>query len=144
MIVLDTTVLLYSLGGDHPLAGPSKRLLESLPSGRLQATTTVEVIQEFVHVRIRRRSRTEAADRAREYVTLLSPLRTVDEADLQRALELFVQHPRLGAFDALLAAAALGAGAEALVSADRDFRAVKELRFVELGSPELDELIAAS
>jgi hypothetical protein len=48
----------------------------------------------------------------------------------------------LDAFDALLAAVARREGASALVSADRAFAAVKRLPFVELGSPEFDQLVA--
>lgn len=144
MIVLDTNVLLYTVGTDHPLAHASERIVQAVGARTVQATTTVSAIEEFVHVRARRRSREDATGLARRFASLLSPLLPVGEQELQRGLDLYERHPRLGAFDALLAAAALGAGAEALVSADRDFRAVEGLRFVELGSPELDELIAAS
>lgn len=50
----------------------------------------------------------------------------------------------LGAFDGVLAAAALERGAEALVSAARGFDAVRGPRFVALGSPECAELLAAA
>ena len=54
MIVLDTTVLVYALGGEHALREPCQRLVEAVAEGRVEATTTVEVIQEFVRVRARR------------------------------------------------------------------------------------------
>ena len=53
MIVLDTTALVYAVGGEHPMREPSRRLVEAIAAGRIEATTTVEVIQEFVHVRAR-------------------------------------------------------------------------------------------
>lgn len=143
MIVLDTNVLLYAVGTDHPLAQSGERFMAAVIAGRIQATTTFEVLAEFVHVRARRRSRADATSLARAYRSLLSPLLTVTDPVFERGLELFEQHPRLGAFDAVLAAAALENDAETLVSTDRDFRAVKELRFVELGSAELDELIGS-
>ena len=55
MIVLDTTVLVYAKGIDHPLRQPCRKLIDLIADGRIEATTTVEVIQEFVHVRARRR-----------------------------------------------------------------------------------------
>ncbi|HSH62137.1 MAG TPA: type II toxin-antitoxin system VapC family toxin [Acidimicrobiales bacterium] len=55
MIVLDTSVLVYAIGVAHPLRDPCRRLIDSLRTGRLEATTTVQVIQELVHVRARRR-----------------------------------------------------------------------------------------
>ena len=54
MIVLDTTVLVYATGSDHPLREPGRRLVDAVANGVLTARTTVEVIQEFMPVRARR------------------------------------------------------------------------------------------
>jgi len=121
MIVLDTTVLVYAKGTDHPLRDPCRELIASISDGRIDATTTPEVIQEFVHVRARRRERTDAARLGRDYAELLSPLLSVTFESLQRGMVLFETTPRLGAFDAVLAAASAAAGATALVSADSAF-----------------------
>ncbi|WP_094289330.1 type II toxin-antitoxin system VapC family toxin [Mycobacterium lehmannii] len=121
MIVLDTTVLVYAKGADHPLRDPCRELIGAIGDGHIEATTTAEVIQEFVHVRARRRQRTDAAALGRDYAELLSPLLGVSSESLQRGLALFETTPRLGAFDAVLAAASAGAGATALVSADTAF-----------------------
>ena len=67
MILLDTTVLSYAVGADHPLREPCRRLLRAHGNGHIEATTTIEVIQEFVHVRARRRSRPDAVALARHY-----------------------------------------------------------------------------
>ena len=56
------------------------------------------------------------------------------EADLREGLGLFERAAALGAFDAVLAAVALRAGATALVSADRAFTAVPGLTFLDLES----------
>ncbi len=50
MILLDTTVLVYAKGEAHPLRGPCRELIAAIADRRLDATTTVEAIQEFVHV----------------------------------------------------------------------------------------------
>lgn len=98
--------------------------------GRIEATTTPEVIQELAHVRARRRDRADAAALARDYAELLSPLLVVGREQLDRGLILFESTPGLGAFDAVLAAAAIEADAGALVSADRAFASVGDLRHV--------------
>ena len=54
MIVLDTTVLVYATGSDHPLREPCRRLVDAVANGVLTARTTVELIQELMHVRARR------------------------------------------------------------------------------------------
>lgn len=141
MIVLDTTVLVYAKGAGHPLREPSRRLVAAVGNGVVAATTTVEVLQEVAHVRARRRPRTDAADLARDYAQLFTPLLPVSAAALLRGLDLFQAHERLGAFDAVLAAAALDAGAEALVSADSGFAGVEGLRHLAPGDPELEHLL---
>lgn len=121
MIVLDTTVLVYAKGADHPLRAPCRELVAAIAAGSIQATTSVEAIQEFVHVRARRRDRRDAAAIGRDYAELLSPLLGVTREHLQLGLALFERVDRLGAFDAVLAAAAASSGATAVVSADTAF-----------------------
>ncbi len=141
MIVVDTTVLVYAVGGRHALAEPSQGLLEAIERGAVPATTTPEVIQEFVHVRARRHGRSDAARIGRGYAELLSPLVMASRSALEQGLSIFERVPKLGAFDAVLAATALEADADRLVSADTAFRDVPRLKFLELGSPALRELI---
>ncbi len=128
MIVLDTTVLLYAVGTEHELREPCRRLLAA--PKRFALTTTSGVIQEFVHVRSRRRPRSDAVDLGRSYLTLLRPLLEVPEAAVDDALSLLEDHASLGAFDAVLAAASLRAGCQAVVTADRAFAAVDNLPVV--------------
>jgi predicted nucleic acid-binding protein len=129
MIVLDTTVLVYAKGTAHPLRDPCRELVSAIADGRLAATTTVEVIQEFAHVRARRRGRTDAAGLANDYAELLAPLLDVTTEDLRAGLTLFERTESLGTFDAVLAAAAIGS-TSALVSADTGFAGVRELTHV--------------
>jgi len=130
VIVLDTTVLVYAKSTEHPLRGPCRELVAAIAAGDIAATTTVEVIQEFVHVRARRRDRMDAAAVGRDYAELLSPLTRVTGEHLERGLVLFERSSHLGAFDAVLAATALDVGATALVSADDGFAEVADLPHV--------------
>lgn len=127
MIVLDTTVLVYAKGADHPLREPCRELVRVAGEGELAATTTVEVIQEFAHVRAQRRSRADAASLACDYAELLSPLLEVGDDDLREGMALFERQRAIGAFDAVLAAVAIAQRAKALVSADRAFSAIAGL-----------------
>lgn len=137
MIVLDTTVLLYAKGAEHRLREPCRHLLEAVQEGAVSATTTVEVLQEVTHVRTRRRGRADAAHLARDYADLLAPLLPVGADALRRGLTLFERHARLGAFDAVLAAASMDAEAQALVSADAAFAEVVGLRHLTPDDPAL-------
>lgn len=141
MIVLDTTILSYAVGSEHPLRDPCRWLLVAHGDGLVQAATTIEVLQEFTHVRARRRSREDAVALAREYASALVVLATRIE-DLDLGLTLFQRYPGLGAFDAMLAAVALNRQARALVSADRTFGTVAGPRWIDPTTPALDRLLA--
>ena len=142
MIVLDTTVLAYAIGDDHPLREPCRRVISAHADGRVGGATTVEVIQEFCHIQARRRTRAVAISLARRYADSLSLLTATPE-DLDRGLQLFADHPGLGSFDAVLAAVAIGHGAEALVSADIGFAAIPGLRWIDPATPDLESVIRA-
>lgn len=144
MIVLDTTVLVYALGAEHPLREPCRRLVQAIGDGRLPATTTIEVIQELLHVRSRRMSRRDAADAVLGYASLLAPLVRPNEADLRRALELYLDHPRLGAFDAVLTGTVLGTPhLTGIISADAAFGSVPGLDFIDLAADDVVERATA-
>ncbi|MBJ7470647.1 MAG: type II toxin-antitoxin system VapC family toxin [Solirubrobacteraceae bacterium] len=142
MIVLDTTVLVYAVGADHPLRAPCQELVRAIADGEITATTTVEVIQEFAHVRARRRDRADAALHAADFADLLSPLIEVRESTLRAGLRRFADARQVGAFDAVLASAAADAShAEVgtVVSADRAFAELPGIRHV---FPDADGIAA--
>ncbi len=143
MIVLDTTVLVYATGMEHEMRAPCRRLVEVITAGELPATTTVEVIQEYAHVRARRHGRTDAADDAGRFADLLTPLLVVTESVLRDALRLFAETNRLGSFDAVLAAAAVASGADALVSADAAFSDVPGLSHLHPSDAAIEGLLRA-
>jgi uncharacterized protein len=141
VILLDTNVLMYAVGGDHPLRDPCRRLLGAQGRGRLELMTTLEVLQEFAEVRARRRPRDRTALLARLFAESLTIVETSMD-DLDHGLELFVDHPRLSAVDAVLVAVALRHDAEALVSGDRAFAGIADLRHVDPATPDLDALLS--
>ena len=132
MILLDTTVLAYSVGMDHPLREPARAILDAHRQGHLEATTTVEVLQEFLHIRSRRHGRTNAADLTLAFADAFDLIST-SPAELRTAARLFVRHQALGAFDAVLAAVTIERRMDALVSADHAYAGVADLRWVDLG-----------
>jgi predicted nucleic acid-binding protein len=116
-------------------------LLDAHADGIVQATTTIEVIQEFLHIRSRRRSRGDAASLARDFASAFDLVIATAE-DLAMGITLYERHPRLGAFDAVLAAVALHRHAEALVSADRAFGEVSNLIWIDPGGAVLERLLS--
>ncbi len=138
-MILDTNVLLYAIGAEHPLKTPARRIVEAVRTGTLTATTSVLVVQEFTYAYQRRHGSHRAVAMARAYVELLEPLLAVDQAHLSRAFDL-VESADLRPTDALLAAAALHES-HALVSVDRAFSRVPGLRLVSLDQQNIDRLL---
>ena len=105
----------------------------------MRATTTVEVIQEFCHVRARRTGPAEAAARAKDHLDLLRPLIRPEEDDLVAGLEAFAASAgRPGAFDAVLGATARRRQLP-VASADRGFGVVPGLIWMSPASPSFLE-----
>jgi uncharacterized protein len=134
VILVDTNVLIYAAASDHELRDPCRALVDALGDEVVDATTTTEVVQQYVHVRSRRVERSTAVREAQHLGVLLHPLSSSSEADLLAGLELFVEHAALGCFDAVLAATALRLGAT-LVSADRAFAGIERLVHLHPGAP---------
>lgn len=141
MILLDTSVLVYAVGIEHPLRDPCRRVFAAQRAGAIDAAVTVEIIQEFTHARTRRHPRADAAAVARDFAASLRVLQTT-AADLDRGLDIYVAHPDLGMFDSIVAAVALNHGAKALVSTDGGFGSVSGLRWIDPATPELDAILA--
>lgn len=145
MILLDTSVLVYAVGVEHPLRDPCRAAIAAVGDGSLAATTTVEVLQEFAHVRARRRGRDDAVALTERYATVLAPLVTVDAEDLSLGMRRFREHESLGAFDAVLAAVAQRREhVHALASADRAFSGIPGLVHLDPAAEDFRERIGIS
>ncbi|HUR78617.1 MAG TPA: PIN domain-containing protein [Acidimicrobiales bacterium] len=142
MILLDSNVLVYAVGRGHPLAPVAEDLLRFGETGRFRITA--RVLEEFAHVHSRGgRARIVARDLAAEFSASLGPVEFATEEDFASAFDLWVVHERLGLADAVLAAMAKRLDAQ-LVSADRHFGAVENLRFVNFADPDLRERLDVS
>lgn len=96
-------------------------------SGRLEATTSVEVVQELVHVYGRDPVRRPAGLAfAREILDAFEPVLSIEARDMRSAIELWQGTPEIDARDALHAAVCLRHGLQ-LVSTDRAFDRIPHL-----------------
>jgi predicted nucleic acid-binding protein len=133
MLVVDTSVLVYATGTDHPLREPAIRLFRDVAAKQVQATTTPEVLQEYAHVRGKRLDRPSTLAQAERFGGLLAPLTVVGLPEMLDALRLWSSVPTVGAFDAVLASIAL-ARDWSVVSSDKGFGSVSGLNWVDLAA----------
>lgn len=99
-------------------------------AGRRAATTSVEVIQEIVHLYLGRAERERALDVGEAAVALVSRVLSVEEIDVRSSLTLIRTVPDLSSRDAIHAALCLRHDTP-IVSADRDFDRVPGLRRID-------------
>lgn len=101
MIFVDTSVLMYAVGGEHPLRSEARTFfLESAERGRPLATSA-EVLQELLHAYLPV-GRTETLDAALRLAEgRIATVWSVEEDDVRLARLLADRHPSLGARDVL-------------------------------------------
>lgn len=129
--LLDTNVFVYARGRAHPYRDPCRSVLRAARGGHIEAEASVEVVQEFAHLLLRRAlERAQALEEADE-VRSQCRLHPFDADVLQRALWLLGRYPALGARDAVHAATALEAGVGRIVSVDRVFDSLSELERID-------------
>jgi predicted nucleic acid-binding protein len=127
-VFLDANVFLYAIGGDSPHRDACREVLSAVGRGALDGVTSSEVLQEILHVRIRRRDVTDAADAVRAAADLVAEVLPVTRDDVLDACVLLNSHPALAARDALHASVMRNARVNLLVSVDRDFDSIKTLK----------------
>jgi predicted nucleic acid-binding protein len=129
-VFVDSAVIAYALGGDHPLQQVCRAILTAAAAGDVELHASTEMVQEVVFHRMRRAGsgpagRLEAVQVGRDLVAACV-LHAFDDVVLNRALEL-VAGSSLGGRDAVHAATASVHGFDGIVTPDRDFDAVPGL-----------------
>lgn len=100
MIFVDTNVIMYAVGRDHPLRAEARTFFEAaMKSDRNELCTSAEVLQELLHAYIPV-ARWETLDAALTLAQSCVPtVYSIDAEDVRAARLLADGHPELGARD---------------------------------------------
>jgi uncharacterized protein len=128
---LDANLIMYSLGGPHPLREPSKKILDNIKQGRLGVVTNTEVLQEILYryFSIGKNTLGELAYTA--VIDLCEAVLPVTLQDTDRALELLKQYPQITSRDAIHAATMHNNGIKEILSADPHFDMIPGIRRID-------------
>ena len=118
-------------------------MIAAVGAGRIDGHITDTILTEFLHVRARRTSRTEAMEGARHLTSLVRSVLPVTDSARSAALSIFAASQRLGSNDALIAGVALDNQAQ-LASADQGFSDVPGLQLLIPGTTEFAALLSIS
>ena len=128
---LDANLIMYSLGGPHPLQNPSKRILNKIKQGVFQVVTNTEVLQEILYryFSIRKPGLGELTYFA--MINLCEKIIPVTVKDTDRALALLKEYPSITSRDAIHAATMLNNGVKDILSTDPHFDLIHGLRRID-------------
>jgi predicted nucleic acid-binding protein len=131
MILVDSNILMYAAGAEHPNKAPSVAWLERVARDEIKASLDAEALQEILH-RYRAIGRWQEGrvvyDMARRIIPLVIP---ITSEILDRARALLDEHSTLLARDALHAAVVETQGLEAICSYDQDFDCIQGIQRIE-------------
>ena len=133
-VFIDTAVVMYAAGADHQLKEPCQRILTRVADGGLDAVVSVEVVQEILHRFMALRRPEQGASIARDTLDLFAPVLPVTHAVMRRMPELVEAYPDLAARDLVHVATCLQEGIGEIVSPDRGFDRVAEIRRIDPAS----------
>ncbi len=130
-LFLDTSVLMYAAGGEHPLRRPCRRALEHVVDKEIDLATSSEVLQEILY-RYFSIGRPGAArtvfDSARDLCQVVLP---VSETDTVRALHLLLEGAQISPRDAIHVAVMESNKLRRILSTDRHFDRVDSVARVD-------------
>ena len=129
-LFIDTAVIMYAGGGDHPLREPCGQIIERVGAGELDAVTSVEVVQEIVHRFMAMRRPDIAGTMARRTMDTFAPVIPMTHALMRRVPDLIDRYPTVSARDLVHVATCLHEGISEIVSPDHGFDVVREIRRV--------------
>jgi predicted nucleic acid-binding protein len=130
-VFVDTAVMMYAAGSEHPLREPCRRILDRVARGELAATTSVEVIQEILH-RYRAIRRADGGiELAVRTLDAFAPVLPITHALMRRVPALAERYPDLAARDLVHLATCIHEGIGEIVTTDRAFDEVREVRRID-------------
>ncbi len=125
MILVDSNVLMYASGAEHPNKVPAVQFLRRAAAGEIEATIDAEVLQEVIH-RYRALHRWPDGRRVYELARRLFPeVLPITGAVMDYAKRLADSDSRVSARDAVHAAVVAEFQLEGICSFDRDFDRIR-------------------
>ncbi len=120
-VVLDSAVPLYAFGGPSSYKASCEEVMRRVAADLLEAYASVEMVQEFVHHRLRRHKDHIMAAADGHDLAAMIKLLDFDATVLELSLDLIGRGPNVRGRDAVHAATALLYGIETIISPDPVF-----------------------
>lgn len=125
MLYLDANVFIYASEPASPLYSQAKALIRNVISKRLEATTSVETIQEIIHVSKKFKELEKGIRRSNLILRIIQEPLPVDNDVIREYLRVIREHPSFESRDAIHLATCLRHKIKTLVTEDKRLREVR-------------------
>ena len=134
-VFIDTNVPMYAAGTEHPLRAPAQRIILSLVDRQLDGATDTETFQEILYRYFAIGDRQKGVELFDTFHRIMvGRILAVADPDLLRARSLADRYPALSPRDLIHLGVMLGSQIEQIITADRGFDRVREVRRIPLES----------
>ena len=130
-VFIDTAVVMYANGTAHPLREACRAIMIRIGDGQLEAVTSAEVVQEIVHRFMSIKRPEFGIEIARVTMDAFAPVLPITHALMRRVPDLAVRYPHLSARDLVHLATCIQEGIPEIVTPDRGFDHLAELRRID-------------
>jgi predicted nucleic acid-binding protein len=128
VILVDSNIPMYLVGGDHPLKARARQLAEEALAAGETLCTDAEVLQEILH-RYGAINRVEMVDPAFDAIlAIVDVVYPIERADVERARRILRSSPGRSARDAVHIAVMQARDVDRVMSFDRGFDGVPGLQ----------------
>lgn len=127
---LDSNVFMYAAGKEHPFKKPCASIIDTVAKGSLVVFTGTEVFQEILYRYFALDKRAEGIELCGQGLKICEVL-PVGSEDIKKAISLCRAYSFLNSRDALHAALMINHGISTLISADKHFDSLDEIKRVD-------------
>jgi predicted nucleic acid-binding protein len=128
LFFIDTNILMYAVGTEHPLKQPCLRILEKISQGEIAAATDTEVFQEVAYRYWSQKKWSIALEVLRDFQHLFSEIYPVEKQHLDLFYSLLTDEKKLSPRDVIHIAVMQSQGLKNIYTADRAFANVRGLK----------------
>ena len=128
IVFIDTSVLMYAAGGEHPLREPCRTIVDGIGRRSISAVTSIEVVQEILHRYLSIGRAPGGIALAEQTMDLFAPVLPITHALMRRVPEIARRYPAPSARDLIHVATCIHEGITEILSTDRGFDGVSEIR----------------
>jgi predicted nucleic acid-binding protein len=128
MKLIDANIILYSSGVPHPYKRACASILREAARRSEEYALDAEVLQETLHVMSRRSRRADGVSQTRDLLETFKLIIPIGQDEINTATDFFERYPFISARDAIHAAVVVNHNMEGIISTDKGFDRVAELR----------------